>query len=150
MSEIQLLRDPDVEPISEVIAEALGVVNDVYITFIKSLKDYDIDLEWRYYTDGKSWLAKGVYKWTGVRGGQKQITTFWLSIWDGFFKITFYIPEKSRAEALSLSLDEKIKSLIADSKQIGKLKFFPIVFDLRSDEILGVIYELINFRKVIK
>ena len=125
-------------------------MNDVYITFIKSLKDYDIDLEWRYYTDGKSWLAKGVYKWTGVRGGQKQITTFWLSIWDGFFKITFYIPEKSRAEALNLSLDEKIKSLIADSKQIGKLKFFPIVFDLRSDEILGVIYELINFRKVIK
>jgi len=44
----------------------------------------------------------------GVRGGQKEVTAFWLSIWDGFFKTTFYIPEKARSEALNLPLDDDL------------------------------------------
>jgi len=45
---------------------------------------------------------------TIIRGGQKEVTAFWLSIWDGFFKTTFYIPEKARSEALNLSLDDDL------------------------------------------
>lgn len=150
MNEQQLLRNPDIEPTSEVIAKALGSANTAYIKFIEGLKSHDIGVEWRYYNDGKAWLGKGLYKWTGVRGGQKEVTAFWLSIWDGFFKTTFYIPEKVRSEALNLSLDDDVKNRIADSNQMGKLKFFPLVFDLRSDEILNDIYTLADFRKMIK
>ena len=89
-------------------------------------------------------------KWTGARGGQKEVTAFWLSIWDSFFKVTIYIPKKSRAEALSLPLDVEIKSMIEDTKQMGKLKFFPVIFDLKSDELLGQVYTLIDFRKKLK
>jgi hypothetical protein len=155
MSENQLLRDPDIEPASDVIAEALGAAYNAYVEFIEGLKSHNIDLEWRYYTDGKAWRGKGLYRWTGVRGGQKEVTAFWLSIWDdpnragGFFKITVYIPENRRSEALMLPLDGENKKMIEASKQMGKRKFFPVIFDLRSDELFGAVYMLIDFRKAI-
>ena len=42
-------------------------------------------------------MAKGLFNWRGVRGGQNEITVFWLSIWDDFFKLTIYVPEKAMA-----------------------------------------------------
>jgi hypothetical protein len=64
----QMLRNPDIQPSSDVIAKVLGELNNAYIKFIGELSDHDIHLEWRYYNDGKAWLAKGLYRWTGVRG----------------------------------------------------------------------------------
>ena len=150
MNEQQLLRDPDIAPTSEVIAEALGLANTAYVKFIGGLKEHDIEAEWRYYSDGKVWLGKGMYKWTGVRGGQKEVTAFWLSIWDGFFKVTFYIPEKARFEAINLPLADDIKNMIKEAAQMGKLKFFPLTFDLCSGELIDDIYTLVEFRKMIK
>jgi len=146
----QLLRNPDIEPTSDVIAKALGESNNAYIKFINEIASHDIHLDWRYYNDGKAWLAKGLFKWTGVRGGQNKITVFWLSIWDGFFKVTIYIPEKSRADVLSLPLDNEVKLMISDSRKMGKLNYFPLVFDLRSDEMFEAVFMLADFRKSTK
>ena len=143
----QTLRNPDIEPSSEVIAKALGDANNAYIKFINELASHDIQLEWRYYNDGKAWLAKGLYKWTGARGGQKEITVFWLSIWDSFFKVTIYFPEKNREEVLRLPLDNKVKLMMADSKQMGKLRSFPLVFDLCWIKCLGPFLLLLILRK---
>jgi len=146
----QLLRNPNIEPTDEVIAGALGEATGAYLKFIEGLKNYDIDLTYRYYADGKAWLGKGVHRWTGARGGQKEVTAFWLSIWDGFFKVSVFIPEKCRAEALSLPVGDEIKRMIDESKQMGKLKFFPLIFDLCSGELLDAVYTMIDFRKRIK
>ncbi len=149
-STVQLLRNPDIEPSYDVIAQALGEAGSAYIKFIKELASRDIQLEWRYYNDGKAWLAKGLYIWTGVRGGQNEKTVFWLSIWDGFFKVTFYFPEKARAELLNLPLDNTVKQMITSSRQMGKLKYTPLVFDLCSDEMLEAVLQLADFRKSVK
>ena len=147
----QLLRKPDIQPISDTISEALGEAYKAYVKFVGELETKDIQIDWRYYNDGKAWLAKGLYKWTGLRGGKNESTLFWLSIWEGFFKVTIYVPEKSRKEVLSLPIDDEAKQKIADSKQMGKqLKFFPVVFELRSDEMFEEIYKLIDFKKRIK
>jgi hypothetical protein len=146
----QMLRNPDIQASSDVIAKALGESNNAYIKFINELASHDIHLKWRYYNDGKAWLAKGLFKWTGVRGGQNETTVFWLSIWDGFFKVTIYVPEKNCTDVLSLPLDNEVKLMIADSQQMGKLKYFPIVFDLCSDEMFEAIFLLVDFRKRIK
>lgn len=146
----QLLRDSNIEPTSEIIAEGLGAANSAYIKFIGGLKDHDVGVEWRYYNDGKAWLGKALYKWTTMRGTQKEITAFWLSIWDGFFKVSLYIPEKARADVLTLPLNGETKKMIENTKQMGKLKFFPLVFDLRSDELFDEIYTLADFRKMIR
>ena len=150
MNEQQLLRNPDISPTSEVIAAALGAAGDAYVTFVEELNSRDIQVEWRYYNDGKAWLGKALYKWTTVRGTAKEMTTCWLSVWDGFFKVSIYVPEKARANALNLPLDDEIREKIVGAKQMGKLKFFPLVFDLRSDEGFDAIYTLIEFRKTIK
>ena len=150
MNEEQLLRDPDVEPMDEVIAQALGKANNAYITFIDGLKAHDLEVDWRYYNDGKAWLGKGLYKWTTTRGTSKEITAFWLSIWNGFFKVSIFIPEKAREEALTLPLSNDVKEMVKNTPQMGKLKFFPLVFDLHSDELFDAIYTLADFRKKIK
>ena len=146
----QLLRNPDTEPSSDVIAKALGEANDAYLKFVNELASHDIKLEWRYYNDGKAWLAKGLYRCTGIRGGQKEKTVFWLSIWDGFFKVTIYLPEKVHTDVLSLPLDNEIKQMIEVSQQMKKLKYFPIVFDVWSDEMFDSIFLLADFRKSVK
>jgi hypothetical protein len=147
---MQLLRDADIEPTSEIIAEGLGAANAAYLKFIDELKHHDIQVDWRFYNDGKAWLGKALYKWTTARGTQKEMTAFWLSIWDGFFRVSLFIPEKVRAEALALKLSGETKNMIADSKQMGKLKFFPLVFDLRTDDLFDDIYTLADFRITIK
>lgn len=150
MKEQQLLRDPNIEPTREIITQCLGAVNSAYTIFIENLKDNDIELGWRYYNDGKAWLGKAQYKWTTTRGTQKETTAFWLSVWDGFFKVSIFIPEKSRADALALQLSDEVKKMIENAKQMGKLKFFPLIFNLYTDELFGEIYMLANFRKMIK
>ena len=149
MGEKQLLKDADISPTNEVIAQGLGAANNAYIKFISEIKEYDIDVEWRYYNDGMAWLGKGMYRWTGARGGKKEVCAFWLSVWEGFFKVTVYIPEKARANALNLPFDDEVKEIMTNAKQIGKLKFFPVIFDLKSDKMLSEVYKLINFRKMI-
>lgn len=147
----QLLRNPDIQPTIDVISEALGEAYSAYAMFVSELEKHDIQFEWRYYTDGKVWLAKGLHKWTGARGGKKEATAFWLSIWDGLFKVTIYIPEKARADAFRLPLDDEVKRMIADSKQMGeKLKYFPLVFELHSNDMFEAVYTLADFRKSIK
>jgi hypothetical protein len=145
--EFQLLRDSSIEPTDEVIAEALGVAYAAYAVFIEGLKKLSIQVDWRYYNDGKAWLGKALYKWTTARGTKKETTAFWLSIWDGFFKVSIFIPEKARNEALNLPLTDEVKKMIENSMQIGKLKFFPLVFVLRSHELFDEIYILVDFRK---
>jgi hypothetical protein len=146
----QLLRSADIQTSSDIVAKALGEANKAYVKFVNELANHDIQLEWRYYSDGKAWLGKGLYNWTGIRGGQNETTIFWLSIWDGFFKVTIYVPEKARADVSSLALDNEVKLIIADSKQMGKLKFFPLVFELCSDEMFEAIFLLADFRKNIR
>ncbi len=146
----QLLRNPDIKPSSDVIKKALGEANNAYKKFERELLCHDIRLEWHYYNDGKAWLSKGLYKWTGVRGGQKQTTVFWLSIWDGFFRVTIYLPEKAREDVMSLPLDNKVKQMIANSNEMGKLKYFPISFNLCTDEMFGAVFLLADFKKSIK
>ena len=67
-----------------------------------------------------------------------------------FFKVSLYIPEKAREDLLRLPLGGEIRAMLEDSKQMGKLKFFPLIFDLGSDEPLDAVYSVIEFRKSIK
>lgn len=150
MSDIQLMRSKDIHPSDENIAECLGSANKAYKLFTHQLLNYEIDIQWRYYTDGNAWLAKGLYRWTGVRGGKKELTVFWLSIWEGFFKVTVYVPEKYRNEALKMPLDDELLKQINDTSQMGKLKYFPIVFDLRTDDLLESVFTVIDFKKSIR
>ncbi len=147
---MQLLRDEGVEPTFAVLAEALGESNAAYVAFLQELARHGIELVWRYYPDGKAWLAKGLISWTGVRGGKKEATVFWLSVWSGFFKVTIYIPEKARGDALQLPLKEQTKQMIVSSPTMGKLQFFPVAFDVSSTTGFDEMFTLLDFRKSLR
>lgn len=150
MEKKQLLREAEIEPTAEIIAQGLGKANNAYIEFMEEVKLHDIEVDWRYYKDGKSWLGKGLYKWTTSRGTPKEVTAFWLSIWDGFFRIGLIIAEKYRGDVMCLPLSDDTKKMIENSKQMGKMKVFSIGFDLCSNDLLNDIYTLIDFKKKLK
>ncbi|WNY26674.1 hypothetical protein MsAm2_04460 [Methanolapillus ohkumae] len=107
---------------------------------MKAITDPEFHLtpEWHYYKDGKSWLCKVVHK---------KKTVFWLSVWDGFFKTTFYMTEKIRGGIENLSIDSKIKNDFKQSKPIGKL----IPLTVRVDEKnLKDVLLIVDFKKKLK
>jgi hypothetical protein len=52
--------------------------------------------------------CKGSFQVDRRCGGQMKQLFFWLSIWDSFFKVTIFLPEKARADVLSLPLDNEL------------------------------------------
>lgn len=145
----QLLRNADIEPTAEIIAEGLGTANTVYTRFLEGLKEYDVSLmDWRFYNDGKAWLSKGEYKWTTARGTNKVKPLFWLSIWEGFFKVSFFFSTKVQEELLVLPISQDAKSIIKNAKPMGKtMKYIPVIFDISDEKQLNDVYVLMQFRK---
>jgi len=148
---VQLLRNPDVEPTEDVLKESLNDAYSSYQQFQDHLQEHDIDFVWRYYPDGKAWLAKGIYRWIGKRGSNKELTLFWCSIWNGFFKIIIYIPEDRRNDVLSLSIENNLKIVISELKRMGEtFKTLPIVFDIKSNDLFDSIFKIIEYKKGLK
>ena len=150
MNEKQLLRDQIIEPTDEIIAVGLGAANDVYVKFIEELKEYGITLmDWRFYNDGKAWLSKGEYKWTTPRGANKVKPIFWLSIWEGFFRISFFFSTSLKDELQNLPISQETKEIIENAKPMGKtMRFIPVVMDIKTDQQLSDVYAIAQFRKV--
>jgi hypothetical protein len=149
-NEQQLLRNPEIQPTSEIIADGLGTAYKTYTKFMQELEHYKITLmDWRFYNDGKAWLSKGEYKWTTQRGANKVKPIFWLSIWRGFFRVSFFFSSDIQEELLQLSISQNAKELIRDASPMGKtMRFLPIVFDISNETQLSDLYILSEFRKI--
>ena len=93
-------------------------------------------------------LLKGYIVGSVLAEVEKKVTVFWLSIWEGFFKISVFIPEKSREEVLGLPVSEDFKDVIKESKRMGeKLKYYPLIFEAKTEEFLNDLFVLFEFRK---
>jgi hypothetical protein len=139
MEQGQLLRDPNIKPTDDVLANALGGSYGNYKKFLEILAGSGIDNEWRYYNDSKSWLGKAT---------RKGKTVFWLSVWDGFFKASFFFTEKTKGGLLELNIDSEIKSAFVNAKSVGKL--LPLIFEIRTDDQLQDLFSVIEYKKSIK
>jgi len=146
----QLLRNPGFAPTSETIADGLGEAYNAYTQLVAGLEEnYGITLmDWRYYNDSKAWLSKGEYKWTTPRGAKKVKPIFWLSIWEGFFKVSFFFSTNLQVELQSLPISEEAKGIVANAKPMGKtMRFIPIAMDIETDRQLSDVYAMAEFRK---
>ena len=145
----QLLRNPDIKPTNEIIFDGLGASSDVYAHFLERLEEYDVSLmDWRFYNDGKAWLSKGEYKWTTARGTNKVKPLFWLSIWEGFFKVSFNFSIKVQDELISLPISQEAKNIIKSADVKGKtMRFIPVILDVDDSTLLDDFLVLMQFRK---
>ncbi|MFA6368661.1 MAG: DUF3788 family protein [Bacteroidales bacterium] len=133
-----LLTNPEIIPERQVFESAL---KDAFPAFEKlfstfSEKREDLLHEWRYYNDYKAWLCKVQFK---------KKTIFWLSVWEAYFKITFYFSEEHLDEFFNLPIDVSIKELLNQSRPSGKL--IPLVLTIRDSEPLDDVQHIVNFKK---
>ena len=136
--EVQLLRNPGIFPSKEVLKEVLGEVYPVLETFETQITqgEFGLTLEWRYYNDGKSWLGKICHK---------KKTVFWLSVWEGCFKTTFFFLERHLEGIAALDISEQIKEDFCRTKSVGKL--LPMLFTINRQEQLTDLLKVIEFKK---
>ncbi len=137
-----LLRDADIFPSDRILEEVLGEnIYNVLVSFLETVTNNEnaLTLEWRYYNDGKAWLGKVVHK---------KKTIFWLSVWEGFFKTSFFFTEKHLEAIAELDISEIIKDEFAKAKTIGKL--IPMIFDISKENQLGDLLTVVRFKKSLK
>lgn len=130
----QLLRNLEQIPNEELFKEILSKqLFQTYTEILKIISGFGLLIEWRYYKDGKAWLCKIT---------QKKRTIVWISLWESFFKSSFYFTEKTWNGIESLNIDAKIKASFSKEKPIGKL--IPVILDIQN------VAELENFKKIIE
>jgi hypothetical protein len=119
------LSDKSVYPDETILKKILGRSYQAYMALLELYDRNDMQYEWRYYMDGKSWLLK-VQK--------KKKTIVWMSAWKGFMKAAIYIPERLMEDVYELPLSEETRERIRTTTNVGKSK--PCIFEIRDQKIL--------------
>ena len=109
--------------------------------FLESItnEEYGLTVEWRFYNDGKAWLGKVQHK---------KKTVLWLSVWDGFFKTSFYFTEKYLEAIAALDISDSIKDEFAQAKPAGRL--IAMIIDISNKEQLNDLFTVVRFKKSLK
>ena len=139
--EIQLLREEEILPEKEVIAKALQNAYEVFEEFTDIITNPDFQLtpEWNYYKDGKAWLCKITFK---------KKTVCWLSVWNGFFKTSFFFTDKNSSGVIDLEINNAIKDDFKNAKAIGRL--IPLVLTISKKEEIEDALKIIEYKKSLK
>jgi hypothetical protein len=132
-----LLNDPNEYPDDGVLARHLGRAKPAWDAFTAGIAEQyaDASLEWRYYNDGKAWLCKLT---------RKKKTVCWVSIWDRFFKTTFYFTAKSDEDIDALPIERELKDAYRASTSFGTLKPFTVA--VRTKKSLDPVFALVRYK----
>ena len=136
-----LLNDRNEYPDDGVLARHLQKAKSAWDAFSARLaaECEGASLEWRYYNDGKAWLCKLT---------RKKKTVCWISVWDRFFKTTFYFTGKCDQGIEALEISQGAKDSYRAGEPIGKLK--PLTIDVRSRKALEDVFTLIAYKSSLK
>ena len=130
-----LLREPEIIPSKEVLKDALGEVYSVLEELETQLTETEFALtfDWHYYRDSKGWLCKVCHK---------KKTVFWLSVWEGFFKTSFFFLERHLEGIAALEIDENSFTI---EKEWGKM--IPLIFTINNKKQFPDLLKVIEFKK---
>ena len=131
----KLLQNPEIFPSAEVLKNALGNVYNVLEALETQLTQADVALtfDWHYYKDSKAWLCKVSHK---------KKTVFWLSVWDGFIKTSFFFLERHLEGIAALDIDENSFTM---AKEWGKM--IPLIFDINDKKQFSDLLRVVEFKK---
>ena len=133
-----LLQEPEIFPSKEVLQNILGEIYGVLEELETQLtqNEFALTFDWHYYNDSKAWLCKVAYK---------KKTVFWLSVWDGFFKTSFFFLERHLEGILALELDENNYIM---EKEWGKM--IPFIFNIHDKKQIQDVLKMVEFKKKAK
>ncbi len=131
------LNNSDVYPDDVVLKTELADAFEPFELWRESLKsdDFGMDIEWRYYKDGGSWLCKAT---------KRKKTVCWLSVWEGYFKIGFYFTDKNASDIEVLPISPVAKAEFANGKYYGKLKH--LGFEVRDASDLSDLSTVMKYK----
>ena len=132
-----LLNEPEIQPTSNVLK---NVLNESYNAFDELsailTNDYSLTMDWKYYKDSKAWLCKVAYK---------KKTIFWLSVWDGYFRTSFFFLERHLEGITKLAIDKNSFEL---AKEWGNM--IPLIFNIYSSNQFSDLLKIIEYKKNVK
>ena len=136
--EKMLLKDPGIFPSKEVLKNVLGDIYSVLEELETQLTqdEFALTFDWNYYNDGKAWLCKVCHK---------KKTVFWLSIWEGHFKTSFFFLERHLEGIAALQMDENSFTL---EKAFGKM--IPLIFNINDKKQFPGLLQIVRFKKAAK
>ncbi len=137
--EIQL-KNPELYPNKEVLENVLQEDYPLYTQFMEAITGPGLELSytWNYYKDGKVWLCKVCHK---------KKTVLWLSVWEGFFKTSFYFTEKTIGGIAELDIASDLKKRASESRPTGRLICFPMDVNRENQ---GDILKIAAYKKSLK
>ena len=132
--EIQLLTESGIFPSKEVLKSALGDVYNIFEALETRLTqdEFALTIDWRYYKDSKAWLCKV---------SRKKKTVCWLSVWDGFFKTSFFFLERHLEGIAALDIAENGFTI---EKEWGKM--IPLIFNISDKKQLPDLLKVVEFK----
>ncbi len=135
---MMLLRDKEQYPDAEILMSVMAESYPSFSALMERITDTEFGLipEWNYYNDGKAWLCKVVYK---------KKTVFWISVWEGYFKIAFYFTGKNCQGITELDIDQRIKREFSSVKPVGKL--YPLIVNISQKDQLPDLLKVIQYKK---
>ena len=133
--EKQALRDESVEPDDDVLRQVMGRGYQGYRWLADFLEHMGVNLSWHWYRDTRSWLGKAT---------KAKQTVCWISAWEGYFRATFYIPERLRDPLLALNVSERVRECMRNAPP-GR-KSIAVIVTVCSEQEARELGELVEFQ----
>ena len=104
--ELPILKDKNIFPTNEVLADVLEASFPAFEAFSASAEAAGLTLEWNYYNDGKAWLCKVLSKrgWLSTRTNSGPPPTSPKSIWT--VSLTWKLRKASKRNSTGRNLVE--------------------------------------------
>lgn len=128
-------RDAQVSPDTENLRDTLQTSFAAYEHLVGYLATHGLELSWKYYKDGSTWLCKIV---------EKKNTIAWLSAWPGYFMTTVYISRKYAVELASVPVAPDTMRAMMDAGE-GR-KNIPCTFTIMTIQDLSELYAVMEFK----
>ena len=121
-----VLSDKNQFPTEQIIFTHIGRSEKLWEAIFDHIHENhpEINTEWRYYNDGKSWLLKATIK---------AKTVFWLSIIKNSFRMTFYFGDKTEKEIMKSDISDELKKSFKEGKHYGKIRGITVLFKTKKD-----------------
>ena len=125
MEQLVLINENE-QPTEEIIFSHIGRTKKHWKLLFEFIDQTypELNQEWRYYKDGKSWLMKVT---------KKKKTIFWLSVIKNKFKITFYFTDKAADIINKSKISSELKEQFKGAKYYNKIRGLTVTFSKLAD-----------------
>jgi hypothetical protein len=143
-----LLNDPNIEPTSDILKDVLKGSYNVFeeLSSILTNEKYCLTMNWVY---RKNIIEFGTKAWH-CRVMYKKKTNFWLSAFDGYFRITFFFLDRHIEDISKLGTSEDCFELGKEFWAVPSVIFVPLTFYINSKEQFPDLLKIVEYKKISK